>query len=253
MRAVLAALAYDPTSPTDTRTRQQRRADLLTTLITATHGDPTDTDLTTTPTPGGVAVQVNVTIPADTLTGGSTPAEVPGDGPLPADTARHLAGRATSCHGLIYHPDTGHLLGLSTLLRTGTDTGPAGRATRDTVRMRWLDGLPPGTGYTHPPVMQRLVKARDLTCRAPGCTRAATACDCDHVVPYPHGPTSAENTCCLCRRHHRLKTHAPDWHTQIDKHGRLVWTTPTRRTLTTDPHDHRPDTATDTDADPPPF
>ena len=23
------------------------------------------------------------------------------------------------------------------------------------------------------------------------------------------GPTSCQNLCCLCRRHHRLKTHAP--------------------------------------------
>lgn len=98
--------------------------------------------------------------------------------------------------------------------------------------------------------MERLVKARDTVCRAPGCTRAASSCDCDHVVPYPHGQTSADNTCCLCRRHHRLKTHAPDWHTELDPNGRLTWTTPTGTTLTTDPHDHRPDVA---ERDPPPF
>ncbi|MGB9373428.1 MAG: hypothetical protein WCA82_04630, partial [Jiangellales bacterium] len=88
---------------------------------------------------------------------------------------------------------------------------------------------------------------------------AATACDCDHVVPYPHGPTTAHNTCCLCRRHHRLKTHAPHWHTTLDPDGRLIWTTPTGHTLTTDPHDHRPDDGGAPDSprepepDPPPF
>ena len=128
VRAVLTAVAHDPTSPTDTRTREQRRADLLTTMITgapATYGDPADVDLTPTSSPGssgnpgGVGVQVTVTIPADTLTGGPTPGEVPGYGPLPATTTRDLAAHATSCRALVYHPDTGHLLGLTTLLRAG--------------------------------------------------------------------------------------------------------------------------------------
>ncbi|MGB9375118.1 MAG: HNH endonuclease signature motif containing protein, partial [Jiangellales bacterium] len=123
----------------------------------------------------------------------------------------------------------------------------------DRVAVRWLDGLPPAAGYTHPPVMERLAHSRDTVCRAPGCTRAATACDCDHVVPYPHGPTTAHNTCCLCRRHHRLKTHAPHWHTKLDQNGRLVWTTPTGRVLATDPHDHRPDSPPEPEPGPPPF
>ena len=272
VRAVLTAVAHDPTSPTDTRTREQRRADLLTTMITgapATYGDPADVDLTPTSSPGssgnpgGVGVQVTVTIPADTLTGGPAPGEVPGYGPLPATTTRDLAAHATSCRALVYHPDTGHLLGLSTLLRAGlpttSDATGGDAAGGDAVAVRWLDRLPPAAGYTHPPVMERLAHARDTVCRAPGCTRAATACDCDHVVPYPHGPTTAHNTCCLCRRHHRLKTHAPHWHTQLDQNGRLIWTTPTGHTLTTDPHDHRPDVAgapdspREPDPDPPPF
>lgn len=265
VRAVLSALAHDPTSPTDTRTREQRRTDLLTTMITgapATYGDPADIDLAPAGGPGGaggVGVQVTVTIPADTLSGGPIPGEVPGYGPLPATSARDLAARTTSCRALVYHPDTGRLLGLSTLLRSGLPgapaavaacTDPPGPPGGDTaggegVAVRWLDALPPGAGYAHPPVMQRLVKARDVTCRAPGCTQAAAACDCDHVVPYPRGATSPANTCCLCRRHHRLKTHAPDWHTRSDEHGHVLWTTPTGHTLATDPHDHRPD--------PPPF
>lgn len=129
---------HEATSPTDTRTREQRRTDLLTTMISGTpaaHGDPADTDLTTTSTgpaspssssgSGGVGVHVPVTIPADTFTGGPTPGEVPGYGPLPAATARDLAARATSCQGLVYHPDTGHLLGRSTLLPSGLPGTPA--------------------------------------------------------------------------------------------------------------------------------
>lgn len=227
VKAVLAALAADPVAEDDARTREQRRADLITAMITgvpAAYGCADDVDLLVRSL-GSLAVQVTVTVPADALTGDTTPAEVPGYGPVSATTARDLAAAATSCQALIYHPDTGHLLGLS-------DSGQ---------RMRWLEGLPSSTSYSHPPVMERLVHARDRTCRAPGCTRVAHACDCDHVVPWPRGQTTADNTCCLCRRHHRLKTHAPGWNVALDDTGRLVWTTPTGRTLTTEPHDYSRD------------
>ena len=47
----------------------------------------------------------------------------------------------------------------------------------------------------------------------------------------------------------------------LDQNGRLIWTTPTGHTLTTDPHDHRPDVAGAPDSprepeaepEPPPF
>jgi hypothetical protein len=245
VRAVLAALAQDPTAAIDTRTREQRQADLMTSLITgfpAAHGQQEDCDLLVRGA-GSLVVRMDVTVPADSLRGGSAPAEVPGYGPIPAATARTMAGSVTECRGLVYHPETGHLLGLSDLLPAGRRSTGTGAGTR----MRWLEGLPAGSGYAHPPVMERLVQRRDVTCRAPGCTRRAAACDCDHVVPYPRGQTSAENTCCLCRRHHRLKTHAPGWAATVDDDGGLTWTTPTGTTLTTDPHDYRPD------PDPPPF
>jgi hypothetical protein len=51
------------------------------------------------------------------------------------------------------------------------------------------------------------IQARDRTCRAPGCTRRATRCDIDHNVQYADdGPSHRGNTCCLCERHHLLKT-----------------------------------------------
>jgi predicted restriction endonuclease len=43
-------------------------------------------------------------------------------------------------------------------------------------------------------------------CRWPGCTRSARTCDLDHIVPWPDGPTTADNLIALCRGHHRLKT-----------------------------------------------
>jgi hypothetical protein len=97
--------------------------------------------------------------------------------------------------------------------------------------------------------MEQLVHLRDATCRAPGCVRRAQRCDCDHVVPYPKGPTSVDNTCCLCRRHHRLKTHAPGWSLSLARDGTATWTTPAGRTLRTDPADYR-DTLREADGGP---
>ncbi len=63
------------------------------------------------------------------------------------------------------------------------------------------------TSYRPPEAMRRYVRARDGTCRFPGCGAAARRCDLDHVVPAPGGPTTPANLICLCRHHHRLKTH----------------------------------------------
>ncbi len=248
VRSVLGALAADPVADDDERTREQRRCDLVTAMITgaaAVGGHAGDLDLVVR----GLAdldVHVDVTIPADTLVGGSTPAEVPGYGPIPAGTGRDLAASARVHRPLVYDPATGHLLGLGqpggTRTGSGTGSGSGTLPGQDgTARIRWLADLPPARGYEHPVTMERLVSLRDVTCRAPGCSRRAQACDCDHVRPWPVGPTSVDNTCCLCRRHHRLKTHAPGWSTTLDDGGRLVWSTPTGRTLTTDPHDYAND------------
>jgi hypothetical protein len=51
------------------------------------------------------------------------------------------------------------------------------------------------------------VRARDLTCRAPGCDRPAAESDLDHTIPYHDGgATHPSNLKCLCRTHHLLKT-----------------------------------------------
>jgi hypothetical protein len=38
--------------------------------------------------------------------------------------------------------------------------------------------------------------------------------------------TDCANLCCLCRRHHRLKTHASGWFFRLDADGALLVTTP---------------------------
>ena len=49
------------------------------------------------------------------------------------------------------------------------------------------------------------------------------------------GPTDCDNLCCLCRRHHRLKTHAGGWRFVLTEHGVLRVTTPGGITRTTRP------------------
>ena len=73
-----------------------------------------------------------------------------------------------------------------------------------------LDKPPPVDRYEPTPAQHRFVRARDRTCRQPGCRRPARWTDADHVHPHAEGgETACTNLCALCRRHHRLKTHAP--------------------------------------------
>ena len=83
-----------------------------------------------------------------------------------------------------------------TIIRLGTahpDTGAVHMLEERTYR--------PGAA------LARLVRARDGTCRYPGCATAAERCDLDHVIAYPHGPTTASNLQTLCRAHHGFKHH----------------------------------------------
>ena len=82
--------------------------------------------------------------------------------------------------------------------------------------------------------LAEFVRCRDLTCRFPDCDRPAEACDIDHTVPHPAGPTHPSNLKCLCRFHHLLKTfHGWTDHQYPD--GTVVWTSPTGHTYITKP------------------
>src|SRR5690606_38911944 len=51
------------------------------------------------------------------------------------------------------------------------------------------------------------IRARDRTCRHPGCTRPAACAQIDHTTAYADGGhTDLCNLECLCVRHHLLKT-----------------------------------------------
>ena len=93
---------------------------------------------------------------------------------------------------------------------------------------------PPERGYRPSRALADFVRARDLTCRAPGCDQPATHCDLDHTVPYPYGPTHAGNLKCLCRRCHILKTFW-GWRDKQLADGTVIWTLPGGQTYVTTP------------------
>jgi len=90
-------------------------------------------------------------------------------------------------------------------------------------------------GYRPSAALDRFVRARDLTCRFPGCDRPAISADVDHTVPWPQGPTHAGNTKCYCRKHHLLKTFWDGWSDTQTPDGTVAVTTPTGHTYTTAP------------------
>ena len=137
---------------------------------------------------------------------------------------------------------------LRRLARRGCPAHPAGDC-----GCAVLDRPPPVDRYEPTPAQHRFVRARDRTCRHPGCRRPAARTDRDHVLAHAEGgATDCANLCCLCRRHHRLKTHAPRWRFAMTDDGVLSVTTPSGVTRTTRPPGTRPPGPADPD-DPPPF
>ncbi|HEY3925737.1 MAG TPA: DUF222 domain-containing protein [Acidothermaceae bacterium] len=131
------------------------------------------------------------------------PAELLGYGPIPAALVRDRAAAADWLR-LVVEPVTGYLLDYGTVI------------------------------YRPPAELADYVMARDRRCRFPGCNTRATVCDIDHNIPAPRGDTSAKNCCCLCRRHHRLKTFG-GWTVALQPDGSCRWTSPGGRQFGSDP------------------
>jgi hypothetical protein len=94
---------------------------------------------------------------------------------------------------------------------------------------------PAECGYTASRQLSDFVRCRDLTCRFPGCDRAAIHCDLDHTNPYGDGGrTHASNLKCLCRIHHLLKTFG-GWRDRQLRDGTVIWTSPSGETYVTTP------------------
>ncbi|WP_299572673.1 HNH endonuclease signature motif containing protein [uncultured Williamsia sp.] len=143
-----------------------------------------------------VAVSVDVVLSADVLVGDSSAAaEVPGYGPIPADTARDLITDALDADALVTlrrlfaAPDSGALVAMESKARI----------------------FPSG--------LRRFITRRDIACRFPYCD--APIAEIDHAHPHHDGgPTDALNGLGECRTHNRQKE-SPGWAvtTAIDDDG----------------------------------
>ncbi|TFC04509.1 HNH endonuclease, partial [Cryobacterium adonitolivorans] len=152
-----------------------------------------------------------------------------GYGPIDPETARRIAGTATSWTRILTHPETGCRLSM-------------GRITHD----------PPAD-------MRRYLQARDQTCQRIGCTRRASLSEIDHTRAWnTGGPTDVDNLVHLCKSCHRLK-HQSSFTTSQGPGGALTWTTPSGKTYTSAPtsndptsYDNRPTNPIDPAASPVP-
>lgn len=221
------------------------------------------------PAPGArppmpMPAMINLIVHAGTLFGwDTTPAEAGGWGLLDADETRALVAAASR------HPATRWCLtllgpdgaaaahgcspGRHPWIPGQPDDGPPGRHPPDPAQAErlaaFLRGLnvipvPVATGacdhaaaeprYTPSRKLAHLVRARTVTCDAPGCSAQAVHADLDHTVPYPQGPTDQCNLAPRCRRHHKAKQ-APDWNVGQPQGGNSRWTLPSGRIHTTGP------------------
>ncbi|WP_138944880.1 HNH endonuclease signature motif containing protein [Plantibacter sp. M259] len=194
----------------DTRTCAQLQADALAALALT---GVTPEDVMSSPVlPHPIEVQehivptVQITVPALAMAGVSdAPATLDGYGPIDPETAARIAVNAPSFTRILVQPETGAVLSV-------------GR-----------------NQYRVPADLQRAVRLRDGTCRAPGCGRRARACDLDHSVAWEDGGTTdVGNLACLCRHHHRMK-HLPGWNLDHGPGGVLKWTTPDGKHHRTEP------------------
>ncbi|MBP3043026.1 HNH endonuclease [Arthrobacter jiangjiafuii] len=184
--------------------------------------------------------EILVLINAETLFGADEqPAELHGYGPISPETARRMAREAAKWTPVERDPETEEILRVGRRRKV-----PAG--------------------------LQRWLRARDGTCRFPGCRSNAVISEIDHTRPWAQGgKTDHDNLEHLCRRHHMFKTEG-FWKACQPAAGIIEWTSPGGRTYRTEPHlalltspvvpvpvDLRlpadVDDLPEADADPPPF
>ena len=193
----------------------------------------------------GVSAHLEVVACLDTLESaaagapglGREPVLVDGE-PVSAALARELLERLDAlCPGGLQAPTDGTL----TLSVTDADGRLLAAVTRreleSAVRHGRGLGPPPAVDRYEPtPAQQRFARTRDRGCRHPGCGNRAGWADLDHVLAHADGgDTACANLCCLCRRHHRLKTHARGWAYAMTPDGVLTVTTPSGITRVTRP------------------
>jgi hypothetical protein len=179
----------------EARTLAQLRHDIARDLLLGGVAQPAaEEDGHALPARKGVQPVVYLTIPALAMLGRSDePATLTGYGAIDIETAKRLAGEATSWIRVLTDPVTGVRLSMDRRV------------------------------YTPPPDLKRWLRVRDETCRAPGCNRRVATCDIDHVSSWVEsGKTQDGNLAHLCRRHHQLKG-SGYWRTTMQADGRMRW------------------------------
>ena len=126
---------------------------------------------------------VVTTVPYLTITGDSDlPGTLADGSPIPAETARRIAGRSKTLTRILTDPATG----------TPIDAK--------------------ATTYRVPNDVRKTLIAQWAICTVPGCTRRAEKSEIDHVDPFFHldplkgGLTRFGNLHPLCKKHHAVKT-----------------------------------------------
>ena len=139
---------------------------------------------------------LNITLDLNSFLGLSDdPGHLEGYGAIPSSLAKELAGDA-KWRRFITQPLTGELLDI-------------GRES-----------------YFPPQPLVDFIRARDRTCRFPGCRQPGGKADIDHARSWETGgETSRANLGLLCRRHHRMKTHE-GWDLESFPDGSCRWTSP---------------------------
>ncbi|WP_196780785.1 HNH endonuclease signature motif containing protein [Nocardioides sambongensis] len=103
-----------------------------------------------------------------------------------------------------------------------------------------LAACAPVDAYEIPQRLHDQVRMRNTRCVFPHCTRHATRCDSDHVIPHAGGGSTCPcNLAPLCRGHHRAKTHG-GWTYATQSPGTFIWRDPHGQAWLTDPIGTRP-------------
>jgi hypothetical protein len=177
LEAMLSPMAK-PTSATDTRTTPQREGDALAEIIDLAVGSD---DL---PDEGGEQPHLALTMSLNDFLAQQGTAEMDGNGPINAASARRLA-----CDSTV----------LRVVLGAKSQPLDIGRTTR-----------------TIPNHIRRALIIRDRGCAFPGCVRRPRQCAAHHVRNWADGgPTSIDNLVLLCGAHHR-HIHHSDWTVKIN-------------------------------------
>ena len=187
-----------------------------------------------------LTAQLNLTLPLATLlAAGNGPGDVAGFGPVDPALARVLADGAVAdpatrwCVTITGEGDRAVAHGCGRGQPPGAPTAFGGSRpftlTVSPLARYQCDHRHQEPGYEPSRRLRHLVIARDPTCTAAGCRRAATRCDLDHTVPYDQGGRTCEcDLAPLCRHHHRCKQ-SEGWRLEQPQPGVLRWTTPAGR------------------------